>query len=125
MVDQMYELGIKMKAINSTSQQNQIQGARNVIDKSYFDSERCPEGIRALKKYQFKYNDDKGTYSKEPDHDFGGFSHACDAFEIISQVWRTPDVRKPIDKNIIVVPKLTAKDVFTMGAPKSVGSKRI
>ena len=125
MVDQMYELGIKMKAINSTSQQNQIQGARNVIDKCYFDSERCPEGIRALKKYQFKYNDDKGTYSKEPDHDFGGFSHACDAFEIISQVWRTPDVRKPIDKNIIVVPKLTAKDVFTMGAPKSVGSKRI
>lgn len=125
MVNQMFELGIKMKTVNATSQQNQIQGTRSVIDKTWFDSVRCSEGIRSLRKYQFKFNEDKGVYSRTPDHDFGGYSHACDAFEIISQVWKSSDVKNRVDTGAIVVPKLNAKDVFALDAPKKIERKRI
>lgn len=88
-VDQMFELGVKMKVVNSTGQQQQIEGTRATLALCWFDEEKCASGIRSLRKYQFKYNEDKGSYSKEPDHDLGGYSHACDAFEIIAQVWKS------------------------------------
>lgn len=88
-VDQLYELGVKSRAVHSTSQQNQIEGARKAIDLAWFDEDKCAQGIRSLKKYQFKYDENKASWSKEPDHDLGGYSHGCDAFEVISQVWKT------------------------------------
>ncbi len=109
-VNQLYELGVKMRVVAATSQQNQIEGTRATIDLCYFD-EKCNEGIRSLKKYQFKYNEDKGSYSREPDHDLGGYSHGCDAFEIIAQVWRSPPAPEEDEK-----PKffndITANDLF-------------
>jgi len=88
-VDQLYDYGIKAKIVSSTSQQNQISAARATIDLSWFDEERCKAGIRCLKKYEFKLNEQKNSYSKEPDHDLGGYSHGCDAYEVIAQVWKS------------------------------------
>jgi phage terminase large subunit len=88
-VDQLFELGIKCRVAAATSQQNQIEGTRNTLDFCWFDPERCKDGIRSLRKYQFKYDENKASYSKEPDHDLGGYSHGCDAFEIIAQVWKS------------------------------------
>lgn len=110
-VNQLYELGIKMHVVHATSQQNQIEGARITIDLSWFDSENCAEGIRSLRKYQFKYNEDKGSYSKEPDHDLGGYSHGCDAYEIIAQVWKSSKVEeKPPQPRFL--DKMTANEIF-------------
>lgn len=122
-VHQMFELGVKMRVVKSTSQQNQIQGARSTIGKSWFDKTRCAEGIRALRKYQFKYDENKSTYSKEPDHDFGGFSHGCDSFEIVPQVWKTPKTET------ITKPRFfeqqTAEEIFWGDLNKSAPLKRI
>lgn len=93
-VNQLFELGIKAKVVNATSQQNQIEGTRATMPHCWFDSERCKEGIRCLKKYSFKLNDQTGSYSKEPVHDI--YSHGADAFEIIAQVWKS--VRLPENK---------------------------
>lgn len=97
-VNQLYELGVKMKVVFATSQQNQIEATRATLPKCWFDEERCSEGIRSLRKYQFKFNEDKGSYSKEPDHDLGGYSHGCDAFEIIAQIWKSSKVEEKPEK---------------------------
>lgn len=121
-VDQLYELGIKMKVVFATAQQQQIEATRVTIDKSWFDPETCAEGIRALKKYQFRFNEDKGSYSKEPDHDFGGYSHGCDAFEIIAQVWKTAktDIEQPPAR---FFNDLTAQELFWPTNTKSKGQR--
>lgn len=97
-VDQLYELGIKMRVVNATSQQNQIESTRATLPLCWFDPDTCHEGIRSMKKYQFKFDENKGSYSKEPDHDLGGYSHGCDAFEIIPQVWKTAKKEDPPNK---------------------------
>ena len=117
-VQQLHEFGIRMVVVASTSQQNQIEGARVTIDRTWFDEDKCKEGIRSLRKYQFILNEQKGSYSKEPDHDLGGFSHGCDAYEIIAQVWKSAKVAEPNVK-----PKFfeqqTANEIFWGDAPKA------
>lgn len=88
-IDQLFEFGTKTRKVGATSQQTQIDLARISLEKTYIDPVRCKTGLRALRKYQFKYDDNKASYSKEPDHDLGGYSHPCDAYEIIGQVWRS------------------------------------
>lgn len=97
-VQQFDDFGIRMRVVPSTSQQNQIDATRGVIDIAYYDQEYCKDGIRCMRKYQFKKNENKNSYSKEPDHDLGGYSHGCDAHEIVAQVWKSaklPEAVKP------------------------------
>ena len=80
----------------SLSQQNQIAVARKTLEVSVFDRETCKEGIRALKKYQFEFDEDRQRYRDTPLHDWA--SDYCDAFELGGQVWKTvviPESEKP------------------------------
>jgi phage terminase large subunit len=94
-IDQLFEMGIKAFVVPATSQQNQIAGLRATIDISFFDEEHCSEGIRCLKKYEFQEKDD-GTYSHAPKHD--GWSHGCDAAEIVAQVWKSVKIEAPMER---------------------------
>lgn len=123
-IQQLFEFGIKTRKVNATSQQNQIEGARRTIGFSWFDPDYCAEGIRCLKKYQFKYDDDKRCYSKEPDHDLGGYSHPCDAYEIIAQVWKSAKLTPPPDEPQFWE-KQTVAELFALDAPKEGGYNRI
>lgn len=93
-VDQLFEFGIKMKVVQATSQQNQIAAARSTLDLSWFDEEHCPQGIRCLKKYEFEKKDNEEMgYSIVPVHSI--YSHGCDAYEIIAQVWKSAKLEQP------------------------------
>lgn len=96
MVEQAYGAGYKTIVIPATSQQNGINCARTAIKISWFD-EDCLDGIESLKQYQFQYDEDKKIFKNKPRHDWT--SHACDAYEIIGQVWQNPkqleDEEKP------------------------------
>lgn len=94
-VDQLYELGIKAKVVPATSQQNQIDGARKTLGFSWFDEEYCAEGLKCLKKYEYDEKDD-GTFSHVPIH--SGWSHGCDAYEVIAQIWKTAKIDEPPPK---------------------------
>jgi phage terminase large subunit len=85
-VNQLQEFGIKTKVVAATSQQNQIAAGRAAIDRAYFDEVRCKDGIRNLKKYKFAEKEN-GGYTTEPIHDM--YSHGCDAFEVMAQVWKS------------------------------------
>lgn len=89
-VDQLHEYGLKSFIVPSTSQQNQLAAARATIDLSWFDEDACSEGIRCLRKHSFTERDN-GTFSQTPKHD-DGFSHGCDAYEVVAQIWQSAKV---------------------------------
>jgi len=84
-VQQAYEMGVKMRVVAATSQQNQIEAARLVLKQCWFDPS-CVQGIAALKQYQFEFDEDKQMHRSKPRHDWS--SHGSDAFEIIGQVMK-------------------------------------
>lgn len=121
-VQQAYAFGIKMFVVAATTQQNGIEAARKSLECTWVDSEKCSEGIEALKQYQFEFDDDKKVFRSKPRHDWS--SHAADAYEIIGQVWKNPvmDEDKPKPK---FLHDLTAKDVFWPQEPTSPKRERI
>jgi phage terminase large subunit len=87
-VAQLQRHGINMTVIPATAVQNGIGAARKTIDCAWFntENEEVNAGVECMRQYHFKYDADKRIMSKDPVHDWS--SHACDAFEIIGQVWQ-------------------------------------
>lgn len=108
-VDQLFEFGIKTRVVAATSQQNQIDSARVTLQKTWVDPVKCKDGLRALRKYQFLFDEQRNRYLDKPDHD--AYSHANDSFEIIGQVWKSSVVSKEAEKPRFLE-DLTAKEVF-------------
>lgn len=108
-VQQAYELGVKMFVVPATTQQNGIEAARKTLESSWFCREKTVEGISTLRYYQFEFDEDKKVFRKKPRHDWA--SHGADAFEIIGQVWRNPleEKEKPKPK---FLHDMTANDLF-------------
>lgn len=120
-VEQAYDLGIKMFVVTATSQQNSIEAARKTLELSWFDL-KTEKGMEALKSYQFEWDDDKKVFKSKPRHDWS--SHASDAFEIIGQVWRNPVLLSP-EPQPKFLHDLTAKDVFWPDKPTLPSRERI
>jgi len=55
-----------------------INAVRMVLDRSYFDREKCNVGLKALKNYQRKWDSKNGMFLSKPLHNWA--SHASDAF---------------------------------------------
>lgn len=55
-----------------------IAAVRAVFPKCYFDSEKCADGVQALRHYKYAYDEDLRTFKREPLHDWA--SHGADAF---------------------------------------------
>jgi len=121
-IQQGHELGVMMNVVAATSQQNQIQAARTTLDKCWADPVRCKDGLRALRKYAFIYDEDRAKWSDKPDHN--GYSHGADAFEIIAQVWKS-DIMAEERKKPRFLEDLTAKEVFFPDLPVQRGYDRI
>jgi phage terminase large subunit len=120
-VDQLHEMGIKSRVVSSTSQQNQISAARSAIDLAYFDPTMCKQGIRCLKKYEFRERDGEMGYSQEPIH--GIYSHGSDAFEVVAQVWKSAKMEAPPPRPRFLH-EVTAEEIF-YGSIENRGTDRI
>jgi hypothetical protein len=101
--------GVKMTVIPATSQQNGINALRATLDLCWFDVDACERGIEALRSYHFEYDEDLRTFREKPLHDWS--SHACDAMEIIGQVWRNKRVESAPEKPKFY-PQITARELF-------------
>lgn len=120
-VQQAYSMGLKMRVIPATSQQNGIEAARKVLENTWID-EQCSEGIEGLKQYQFEWDDDKKMFKSMPLHNWA--SHPADAFEIIGQVLR--EKTKPEDApKPRFLHEMTAKEVFWPKEPDQKPYERI
>lgn len=110
-VEQMAAEGIRTIVIPATTQQNQIEAARKMLEKAWFDdsTEQMQYVIEAFRQYQFEYDENKKIFKSTPKHDWS--SHPADALEIVGIVWHTPPVDTPAP-----APKylhdMTADDLF-------------
>lgn len=109
-VQQAFAEGVKMHVIPETTHINRQAATRPMLDKAYFDKDKCEAGIEALRNYRYVWNDDKKMYSTDPYHDWA--SHASTALEIIGRVWRDPPKEETDNQEPRFLHNLTANDVF-------------
>lgn len=88
-------LGISFLVAPNVSVDDGIQAARAIIPRCWFDSEKCSDGLRALRGYRKEFDERKGVYKNTPLHDWS--SHYADAFRYFAlshrdnnQNWSAP-----------------------------------
>jgi len=71
-------LAEEVKIVPALKSQDKVNAGRSVLPRCTFDAAACAQGILALRQWSYKWDDERRTFSKEPDHDWS--SHAADAF---------------------------------------------
>ena len=108
-IEQMAEhLGINnMAIVPDLGVQDGIQAVRMMLPYTWFDEDRCSEGIEALRQYQREYDEDKKAFRQTPRHDW--CSHPADAMRMLAVAWRAEPTVKPPDriKPLMVGPENT------------------
>jgi len=96
-------LGVsKLVIVPDLSIQDGIQAARQMLPRTWFDAERCSNGLEALRQYQREYDEDKKAFRERPRHDWT--SHAADAFRMLAIAWRAePVAAKPPEEKVLYV----------------------
>lgn len=59
-----------------------IELVRQLIPQLWFDRDKCAAGIKALKKYQYEFDDERQKYRDTPRHDWT--SHGCDSLRYMA-----------------------------------------
>jgi phage terminase large subunit len=77
-----------------------IQAARSMINKCWFDANKCEKGIDCLINYTRDWDENGKTWRSRPRHDWA--SHGADAFRYLAIGYRPLDSSwgKPIKRNI-------------------------
>ena len=87
-----------LKIVPSLSLQDGIQATRLALMRSWFDADKCHDGIECLRQYQREYDEDKKVFRDKPKHDFT--SHGADAFRMLAIAWKEEDKTTPKDHSI-------------------------
>jgi phage terminase large subunit len=101
--DQMIAAGRRVKVMPKVKVEQGITAARTIFGKCFFDSEKCADGIRALRHYRYEVEEAKSdpagghiALSKVPWHDLA--SHGADAFRTAAVMIREPEKKKETEK---------------------------
>lgn len=103
-IEQLAEfLGINnMAIVPDLSVQDGIQAVRQMLPITWFDAERCNDGIEALRQYQREYDEDKKAFRQTPRHDWT--SHPADAARMLAIAWRAePETKKADPDRLLMV----------------------
>lgn len=92
-VQQLVEAGgYKVRIVPSLSLVDGMAAVRTIFNRCWFDQEKCAEGIQALKHYRYEYDEQLGTFKRDPLHDWS--SHPADAFRYFAVSIREPEREK-------------------------------
>ncbi len=75
-----------IRIVPELSVQDGIQAVRQMLPRTWFDAEKCDEGLESLRQYQREWDEDKKTFREKPRHDWT--SHSADAFRMLAVAWR-------------------------------------
>ena len=95
----MIAAGRRVRVMPQIKVEQGITAARTIFGKCFFDSEKCADGIQALRHYRYEVEEAKSdpagghiALSKTPLHDWA--SHAADAFRTAAVMIREPEKKK-------------------------------
>jgi hypothetical protein len=77
-LEQFLEAGFQCTIVPLVRIVDRINAARSVIARCRFARTRCAKGLQILRDWAFKYDEERKTFSREPDHNYA--SHGGDAF---------------------------------------------
>jgi phage terminase large subunit len=80
--DIMQGMNLPVKITPKLSVADGINAARMLMNRCYFDQNRCAEGLQALRHYRYDVDPDTKLFSKTPLHDQN--SHAADAWRYVA-----------------------------------------
>jgi len=81
---QLYQsLGVNNRILDRGDVSQQIEDTRLALPRVWIDGNKCSQGIECLKQYSYKWNDERKTFSTNPDHSWA--SHGADAFRYAIQ----------------------------------------
>ena len=85
-------MGIRFDICPKLDLMDGIEACRQILPISFFDEEKCKEGLRALNEYTKEFDDKKGIYKNKPLHNWA--SHAADSFRTGSVAFRNKGLIK-------------------------------
>jgi hypothetical protein len=77
-LEQFLEAGLKCSIVPQVRIVDRINAARSVVPRCSFARSRCAKGLQMLRDWAFKYDEERKSFSREPDHNYA--SHGGDAF---------------------------------------------
>jgi phage terminase large subunit len=97
-VQQLVEAGgYKVRIVPNLSLVDGLAAVRTIFNRCWFDTEKCAEGLQALKHYRYESDEQMSdskhqVYKREPLHDWS--SHPADAFRYFAVSIREPEREK-------------------------------
>lgn len=88
--------GRRVQIVPGLSVADGIAAARTIFNRCWFDQERCGDGVQALKNYRYEFDENLGTFKREPLHDWA--SHPADAFRYFAVAIKEPERQKQMNK---------------------------
>jgi len=79
-------LGIRFEVGKMLPIEDGIDAARTVLNRCWFDKEKCAKGISALVSYHKEWDEESQVFKKKPEHDWS--SHGADAFRTFATGYR-------------------------------------
>lgn len=97
-----YGIG-KMGLVPKAKQGDKVSAARLVVTQCEFNATACAAGIDGLTAWQFEWNEDSRSFSRDPKHDWS--SHFGDSFAYGAQVMRglAPPARDRAERHLEVI----------------------
>lgn len=91
-----WDLGLKFEVVPRLGKEHQINVARMIFNRCWFDETKCSKGIDALSSHHFDWDDKTQSAGKLPIHDWS--SHGSDAFMLMAVAHEDQVEWKPKDK---------------------------
>lgn len=90
--EQMIAAGRKVSIVPNLSIEDGIAAVRAIFPKSYWDKDKCADGLQALRHYRYELDEKLGTLKKVPLHDWS--SHGADGFRMAGVAIKEPARKK-------------------------------
>jgi len=113
-VEQMLDEDFPVMVVPRLSRQHGIDAARKVLPSVYINSDKCYEGVEALRAYRRRFNELTKSFSDAPLHDWS--SNGSDAFRYLALVVQDrvecEDVSKKDPEPLLKPQKFTLNQLF-------------
>lgn len=87
-LEQAAEMGLHFNVVKNIPIQDGIQAARSLLNKCWFDQDKCRLGLDAISSYRKEWDEINRVYKTRPLHDFS--SHGADALRYWAVGWQEP-----------------------------------
>ncbi len=74
--------GVNFTVVPDIGVNEGIDAVRNLLNRCWFDEEKCSKGIHSLENYKREWNERQGCWASQPLHNFA--SHGADAFRMLA-----------------------------------------